>query len=111
MMIRTARKRPTSALRAGLVSALLAAPLVFVPLGVTAEAAPPTELFMSEYIEGSSFNKAIEIYNGTGAPVDLEAGGYTLELYSNGFLTEKTVQLMREAFVAPTETEQEKESA
>ena len=34
-----------------------------------------------------------------------------LELYSNGFLTEKTVQLMREAFVAPTETEQEKESA
>jgi len=34
-----------------------------------------------------------------------------LELYSNGFLTEKTVQLMSEAFVAPTETEQEKESA
>jgi AcrR family transcriptional regulator len=34
-----------------------------------------------------------------------------LELYSNGLLTEKAVQLMREAFVAPTETEQEKESA
>lgn len=34
-----------------------------------------------------------------------------LELYSNGFLTEKTVQLMREAFVAPTEIEQEKEPA
>ncbi len=47
-------------------------------------AAAPTELFMSEYIEGSSFNKAIEIYNGTGAAVDLVAGGYTLELYSNG---------------------------
>ena len=46
--------------------------------------AAPTELFISEYIEGSSFNKAIEIYNGTGAPVDLAAGVYTLELYSNG---------------------------
>ena len=42
------------------------------------------DLFMSEYIEGSSFNKAIEIYNGTGAAVDLAAGLYTLELYSNG---------------------------
>lgn len=34
-----------------------------------------------------------------------------LEIYSQGFLTEKTVQLMSEAFVAPTETKQEKESA
>ncbi|MEZ4593281.1 MAG: ExeM/NucH family extracellular endonuclease [Chloroflexota bacterium] len=47
--------------------------------GTTAE-----ELFLSEYIEGSSFNKAIEIYNGTGSDVDLAAGNYTLELYSNG---------------------------
>jgi len=39
-------------------------------------------LFFSEYIEGSSFNKAIEIYNGTGAPVDLSA--YKVELYING---------------------------
>ena len=44
----------------------------------------PTDLFISEYIEGSSFNKAIEIYNGTGGAVDLAAGLYTLELYSNG---------------------------
>ena len=28
-------------------------------------------LYFSEYIEGSSNNKAIEIYNGTGAAVDL----------------------------------------
>ena len=47
-------------------------------------AAQPTELFFSEYVEGSSFNKAVEIYNGTGAPVDLSAGGYTLMFYSNG---------------------------
>jgi len=42
-------------------------------------------LFISEYIEGSNYNKAIEIFNGTGAPVDLSA--YTLELYVNGSST------------------------
>ncbi|GAB3046403.1 5'-nucleotidase C-terminal domain-containing protein [Virgibacillus ainsalahensis] len=40
------------------------------------------DLFISEYIEGSSFNKAIEIYNGTGDSVDLS--DYQVELYSNG---------------------------
>jgi hypothetical protein len=49
--------------------------------------AAASELFISEYIEGSSFNKAIEIYNGTGSAVDLAAGLYTLELYSNGAAT------------------------
>ncbi len=44
--------------------------------------AATSELFISEYIEGSVVNKAIEIYNGTGAAVDLST--YTLELYSNG---------------------------
>ena len=46
-----------------------------------------TDVFMSEYIEGSSFNKAIEIFNGTDSAVDLAAGLYTLELYSNGSST------------------------
>ncbi|MBL9120313.1 MAG: lamin tail domain-containing protein, partial [Phycisphaerae bacterium] len=46
--------------------------------------AQAADLFISEYIEGSSNNKAIEIYNGTGAAVDLGAGGYGLELYANG---------------------------
>ena len=50
-------------------------------LGRTTQAAAP-DLFFSEYVEGSSFNKAMEIYNGTGAAVDLSA--YTLQLYSNG---------------------------
>ncbi len=84
-MIHTARSRSTNLLRRT-VAAVLAAS--FVPMLVgsppPAAAAAPTELFMSEYIEGSSFNKAIEIYNGTGAAIDLAAGGYTLELYSNG---------------------------
>ncbi len=43
-----------------------------------------TSLFISEYIEGSSNNKAIEIYNGTGTAVDLSANGYQLEFYFNG---------------------------
>lgn len=36
------------------------------------------DLFFSEYIEGSSNNKAIEIFNGTGVPVDLSI--YTAKL-------------------------------
>ncbi|WP_447634928.1 lamin tail domain-containing protein [Flavobacterium microcysteis] len=43
---------------------------------------PATDLFISEYVEGSSNNKAIEIYNGTGAPVDLS--NYSLRKQSNG---------------------------
>lgn len=45
----------------------------------------PKDVLISEYIEGSSFNKAIEIYNGTGKDIDLSQ--YTLELYSNGAAT------------------------
>jgi predicted extracellular nuclease len=59
----------------------VAAPVALAP---TAAQAAPTDLFISEYIEGSSFNKAVEIYNGTGSAVDLAAGMYRLELYSNG---------------------------
>ncbi|HQC90286.1 MAG TPA: lamin tail domain-containing protein [Bacilli bacterium] len=40
------------------------------------------DLFISEYIEGSSNNKAIEIYNGTGKTVNLSE--YEIKLYSNG---------------------------
>lgn len=44
-----------------------------------------TDLFISEYVEGSSSNKYIEIYNGTGASVNL--GDYRLRLYANGSAT------------------------
>ncbi len=44
-----------------------------------------TGLFISEYIEGSSNNKAIEIFNGTGSSVDLT--GYNLKVYVNGSVT------------------------
>ena len=47
-------------------------------------AASPSDLFFSEYIEGSGNNKALEIYNGTGAAVDLSAGGYNVQMFFNG---------------------------
>lgn len=50
-------------------------------------AATPTELFFSEYIEGSSNNKALEIYNGTGAPINLGTGGYNVQMFFNGSAT------------------------
>jgi len=41
-----------------------------------------SELFISEYVEGSSQNKAIEIYNPTANPIDLT--DYQIDRYSNG---------------------------
>lgn len=55
----------------------------FAFLGPVAYALP-TELFFSEYIEGSSNNKALEIYNGTGGVIDLGAGDYRILMYFNG---------------------------
>jgi predicted extracellular nuclease len=46
-----------------------------------------TDLFFSEYIEGSSNNKALEIFNGTGSTVDLADGGYQVRMYFNGSQT------------------------
>ena len=67
-----------------LVAGLMFISLMVAGLPTTTQAATTDcgDLFVSEYIEGSSYNKAIEIYNGTGGTVDLSA--YTLELYSNG---------------------------
>lgn len=59
----------------------------------TAALPPATDLFISEYIEGTSNNKAIEIFNGTLLPVDLAAGGYVLQLYSNGLTTAQNFNL------------------
>jgi hypothetical protein len=55
-------------------------PLALVLAGLSAPVS--AELIISEYIEGSSNNKAIELYNSADTEVSLE--GYTLGLYSNG---------------------------
>jgi predicted extracellular nuclease len=71
------------------VSRRLAAlvPLIVVctlSLGVTKALGAPSELFISEYVEGTSNNKALEIYNGTSTAVNLTAGGYGLQFFFNG---------------------------
>jgi len=58
--------------------------LLVLSLGVQSAGGAPTELFFSEYIEGSSNNKALEVYNGTGVAVDLAAQGYNVQMYFNG---------------------------
>jgi predicted extracellular nuclease len=68
--------------RVAVASLAVAAPVALTP--TPASAATPTDLFFSEYIEGSSNNKALEIYNGTADTVDLAAGGYTVQMYFNG---------------------------
>ena len=72
-------------LPAALAAAALAA------TGIVAFASPAAaasgDLLISEYVEGSSNNKAIEIYNPSTAAVDLAAEGYQLRQYSNGSLT------------------------
>jgi predicted extracellular nuclease len=69
---------------------------------VVISAPPPTgntpELFFSEYVEGSSNNKALEIYNPTGAAVDLSA--YTVKLYSNGSATAGTTHALSGSLAA-----------
>ena len=69
-----------------ILSVGLAVSFVVPTLSSPVEAATHTsDLLISEYIEGSSFNKALELYNGTGSDIDL--ANYSLELYSNGAST------------------------
>lgn len=45
------------------------------------------DLYLSEYVEGSGNNKALELYNPSTSPVDLAAAGYKVEIYFNGAST------------------------
>ncbi|MBM3863318.1 MAG: hypothetical protein FJ385_05090, partial [Verrucomicrobia bacterium] len=51
-----------------------------------------TDLIISEYVEGSSNNKYLEIYNGTGADVSLS--DYEVRCFSNGASTASSTQLL-----------------
>jgi len=53
--------------------------------------AQTADLFISEYVEGSGNNKALEFYNGTESLLNL--GDYVLERYSNGTLTPFPISL------------------
>ncbi|MEO5610542.1 MAG: ExeM/NucH family extracellular endonuclease, partial [Ornithinibacter sp.] len=79
---------PGSPFRRLVARVAVAALAVVTPVAISSApaSAAASDLFISEYIEGSSNNKALEIYNGTGAAVDLSAGGYNVQVYSNGSL-------------------------
>jgi uncharacterized protein len=53
--------------------------------------AQTADLFISEYVEGSSNNKALEIFNGTANSIDI--GNYQLLRYSNGSNDPATIAL------------------
>lgn len=55
---------------------------------VVNDAACASELIISEYVEGSSNNKYLEFYNGTGTTKNL--GDYDVRIYSNGSSTVST---------------------
>ena len=55
--------------------------------GLLPVAASANGLFFSEYIEGSSNNKALELFNATGSSIDLAAGNYQIWVFFNGGTT------------------------
>jgi hypothetical protein len=54
----------------------------------------PGDLFISEYLEGSSNNKAIELYNPSTTSANLSTSGYVLEIYANGSTTASSIPLV-----------------
>ncbi|MBF25821.1 MAG: hypothetical protein CMP49_04825 [Flavobacteriales bacterium] len=73
---------------------------LFILLSVNLSQAQCTDLFFSEYIEGWSNNKALEIYNPTNQSIDLSA--YSISRYSNGGTSPSTTQLS--GFIEPFST-------
>jgi plastocyanin/DNA/RNA endonuclease YhcR with UshA esterase domain len=60
-------------------------PHAIMMIGSITVTAPCADLFFSEYLEGSSNNKALEIYNPTNAPINLST--YSVKAYNNGGTT------------------------
>ena len=58
---------------------------VFALAAFSAAYAQCNELFISEYVEGTGYDKALEIYNPTNASINL--ANYRLERFSNGSTT------------------------
>src|ERR671911_1902258 len=80
----TSRTAPRRRFLPAFLAIALIVPLAF---SLGSARAAPTELFFSEYIEGTSNNKALEIFNGTGTAVDLIAEGYGVLMFFNGSST------------------------
>ena len=67
------------------------APIVLpLVLGITASvSASGSDLLISQYVEGSNSNKALELYNPTTESVSLS--GYTISVYNNGGLSASSI--------------------
>lgn len=61
---------------------MMVIPTITAPAACSATGGCQGDLLISGYMEGNSSNKCIEIYNNSGAMIDLSL--YTIELYSNG---------------------------
>ncbi|MFJ7408919.1 MULTISPECIES: endonuclease [unclassified Lysinibacillus] len=86
------KKKWNKSFNALLASTLVASVSIPVMPAQAVAAGPAADLIISEYIEGSSNNKAIELYNGTGSTIDLSQ--YKLELYTNGGTTPTNKQTL-----------------
>ena len=82
-------------------------------ISVTVSESAPVDtncaVIFSEYIEGSSNNKAVEIFNPTASAIDLAAGSYVVQLYNNGGASPTTINLTgtlasQDAFVLANST-------
>ena len=60
---------------------------------ITISPATGLNLYFSEYIEGSSNNRAVEIYNAENVSIDLSARVCDVNVYSNGKTTSSTIHL------------------
>jgi predicted extracellular nuclease len=59
-------------------------------VGPSVASAASTDLFFSEYVEGSGNSKALEIFNDTGSPVNLGTEAYNVQMFFNGSQTAGT---------------------
>lgn len=59
-----------------------------------------SELYISEYVEGASFNKYFEIYNPTSSIIDLSLGNYKVQKHTNGG-SSSTSELILSGTIAP----------
>lgn len=70
-------------------------------IGISFSAASHAELMISEYVEGSSYNKAVELYNSGTGSIDLSS--YELNFYFNGNTAPgKTIPLSGSLFAGET---------
>lgn len=67
--------------------------LMILCIGAAAQAQDCSNLYFSEYVEGGGSNKAIEVYNPTGATIDLST--YAILRFNNGATTPNGVMRMK----------------